>query len=162
MDAPNLNECYLYFALPGRGFDPDAISTALNLAPTRAIYEDNSIGMGGRISSYSSWQYGTPILRDGDVFRLNEIADELIVTLLPVQDKIAELIKAHRLEAYLMIVLTVSTDERDSTPAIGFSPQVISFCHAVGASIEFDIYQGQADEEEEADYRADNPPRVLH
>lgn len=162
MDAPNLNECYLYFALTGRGFDPDAISTALNLAPTRAIYEDNSIGMGGRISSYSSWQYGTPILRDGDVFRLNEIADELIVTLLPVQDKIAELIKAHRLEAYLMIVLTVSTDERDSTPAIGFSPQVISFCHAVGASIEFDIYQGQADEEEEAYYRADNPPRVLH
>lgn len=162
MDAPNLNECYLYFALTGRGFNPDAISTALNLAPTRAIYEGNSIGMGGRISGYSSWQYGTPILRDGDVFRLNEIADELIVTLLPVQDKIAELIKAHRLEAYLMIVLTVSTDERDSTPAIGFSPQVISFCHAVGASIEFDIYQGQADEEEEADYRADNPPRVLH
>ena len=162
MDAPNLNECYLYFALTGRGFDPDAISTALNLAPTRAVYEGNSIGMGGRISGYSSWQYGTPILRDGDVFRLNEIADELIVTLLPVQDKIAELIKAHRLEAYLMIVLTVSTDERDSTPAIGFSPPVISFCHAVGASIEFDIYQGQADEEEEADYRADNPPRVLH
>lgn len=162
MDAPNLNECYLYFALTGRGFDPDAISTALNLAPTRAVYEGNSIGMGGRISGYSSWQYGTPILRDGDVFRLNEIADELIVTLLPVQDKIAELIKAHRLEAYLMIVLTVSTDERDSTPAIGFSPQVISFFHAVGASIEFDIYQGQADEEEEADYRADNPPRVLH
>ena len=162
MDAPNLNECYLYFALTGLGFDPDAISTALNLAPTRAVYEGNSIGMGGRISGYSSWQYGTPILRDGDVFRLNEIADELIVTLLPVQDKIAELIKAHRLEAYLMIVLTVSTDERDSTPAIGFSPQVISFCHAVGASIEFDIYQGQADEEEEADYRADNPQRVLH
>ena len=162
MDAPNLNECYLYFALTGRGFDPDAISTALNLAPTRAVYEGNSIGMGGRISGYSSWQYGTPVLRDGDVFRLNEIADELIVTLLPVQDKIAELIKTHRLEAYLMIVLTVSTDERDSTPAIGFSPQVISFCHAVGASIEFDIYQGQADEEEEADYRADNPPRVLH
>ena len=160
MDAPNLNECYLYFALTGRGFDPDAISTALNLAPTRAVYEGNSIGMGGRISGYSSWQYGTPILRDGDVIRLNEIADELIVTLLPVQDKIAELIKAHRLEAYLMIVLTVSTDERDSTPAIGFSPQVISFCHAVGASIEFDIYQGLP--EEETGPSADNPQRVLH
>ena len=160
MDAPNLNECYLYFALTGRGFDPDAISTALNLAPTRAVYEGNSIGMGGRISGYSSWQYGTPILRDGDVFRLNEIADELIVTLLPVQDKIAELIKAHRLEACVMVVLTVSTDERDSTPAIGFSPRVISFCHAVGASIEFDIYQGLP--EEETGHSADNPQRVLH
>ena len=54
MDAPNLNECYLYFALTGRGFDPDAVSTALNLASTRAVYEGNNIGMGGRISDYSS------------------------------------------------------------------------------------------------------------
>lgn len=160
MDTPNLNECYLYFALTGHGFDPDAVSAALNLAPTRAVYEGSSIG--GRVRQHASWQYGTPVLRGGDVFRLDEIADELIATLLPMQDKIAELIKAHQLETYLMIVLTVSTDERDSTPAIGFSPQVISFCHTVGASIEFDIYQAQADEEEEADYRADNPPRVLH
>ena len=57
--------------------------------------------MGGRILGYSSWQYGTPVLRDGDVFRLNEIADELIAALLPVQDKIAELAKAHQLETYL-------------------------------------------------------------
>ena len=162
MDTPNLNECYLYFALTGHGCDPDAVSATLNLAPTRAVYEGSSIGMGGRILGHSSWQYGTLVLRGDDVFRLDEIADELIAALLPVQAKIAELIKAHRIEAYLMVVLTVSTDERDSTPAIGFSPQVISFCHAVGASIEFDIYRGQADEEEEADYRADNPPRVLH
>ena len=159
MDTPNLNECYLYFALTGHGFDPDAVSAALNLAPTRAVYE-GSTGMGGRILGHSSWQYGTPVLRGDDVFRLGEIADELIAALLPVQDKIAELAKAHRLEACLMVVLTVSTDERDSTPAIGFSPQVISFCHAVGASIEFDIYQGLPDEE--TGHSADNPQRVLH
>ena len=159
MDTPNLNECYLYFALTGHGFDPDAVSAALNLAPTRAVYE-GSTGMGGRILGHSSWQYGTPVLRGGDVFRLDEIADELIAALLPVQDKIAELAKTHRLEAYLMVVLTVSTDERDSTPAIGFSPQVISFCHAVGARIEFDIYQGLP--EEETGHSADNPQRVLH
>ena len=159
MDTPNLNECYLYFALTGHGFDPDAVSAALNLAPTRAVYE-GSTGMGGRILGHSSWQYGTPVLRGDDVFRLGEIADELIAALLPVQDKIAELIKAHRLEACVMVVLTVSTDERDSTPAIGFSPRVISFCHAVGASIEFDIYQGLPDEE--TGHSADNPQRVLH
>ena len=159
MDTPNLNECYLYFALTGHGFDPDAVSAALNLAPTRAVYE-GSTGMGGRILGHSSWQYGTPVLRGDDVFRLNEIADELIAALLPVQDKIAELIKAHRLEACVMVVLTVSTDERDSTPAIGFSPRVISFCHAVGARIEFDIYQGLP--EEETGHSTDNPQRVLH
>ena len=160
MDTPNLNECYLYFALTGHGFDPDAVSATLNLAPTRAVYEGSSTGMGGRILGHSSWQYGTPVLRGDDVFRLGEIADELIAALLPVQDKIAELIKAHRLEACVMVVLTVSTDERDSTPAIGFSPRVISFCHAVGASIEFDIYRGLP--EEETGRSADNPQRVLH
>ena len=160
MDTPNLNECYLYFALTGHGFDPDAVSAALNLAPTRAVYEGSSIGMGGRILGHSSWQYGTPVLRGDDVFRLGEIADELIAALLPVQDKIAELINAHRLVACVMVVLTVSTDERDSTPAIGFSPRVISFCHAVGASIEFDIYRGLP--EEETGRSADNPQRVLH
>lgn len=160
MDTPNLNECYLYFTLTGHGFDPDAVSAALNLAPTRAVYEGSSIGMGGRILGHSSWQYGTPVLRGDDVFRLGEIADELIAALLTVQDKIAELIKAHRLEACVMVVLTVSTDERDSTPAIGFSPRVISFCHAVGASIEFDIYRGLP--EEETGRSADNPQRVLH
>ena len=160
MDTPNLNECYLYFALTGRGFDPDAVSATLNLAPTRAVYKGSNIG--GRVLQHASWQYGTPVLRGGDVFRLDEIADELIATLLPVQDKIAKLIKAHRLEACLMVVLTVSTDERDSTLAIGFSPRVISFYHAVGASIEFDIYQGLPEEEEEAGYSADNPQRVLH
>ena len=158
MDTPNLNECYLYFALTGRGFDPDAISAALNLVPTRTVYEGSSIG--GRVLQHASWEYGTPVLRGGDVFRLDEIADELIAALLPVQDKIAELAKAHQLETYLMIVLTVSTDERDSTPAIGFSPQVISFCHAVDARIEFDIYQGLL--EEETGHSADNPQRVLH
>ena len=88
MDTPNLNECYLYFALTGHGFDPDAISVSLNLVPTRAVYEGSSIG--GRVLQHASWQYGTPVLRGDDVFRLNEIADELIAALLPVQDKIPE------------------------------------------------------------------------
>ncbi|VDH00194.1 Uncharacterised protein [Helicobacter pametensis] len=46
MDTPNLNECYLYFALTGHGFDPDAVSAALNLAPTRAVYEGSSMPAG--------------------------------------------------------------------------------------------------------------------
>ncbi|WP_283123642.1 hypothetical protein [Neisseria elongata] len=40
-----------------------------------------------------------------------------------------------------MVVLTISTDEQDSTPALCFSPAVIDFCHSVGASIELDLYR---------------------
>ncbi|MBH5328726.1 DUF4279 domain-containing protein [Eikenella sp. S3360] len=159
MDAPNLNECYIYFALTGHGFNPNAISAALNISPTRAVYEGSR--RGGRVPSYSSWEYGTPPLRHGDVFRLDEIADELINALLPVQQQIAGLIQAYRLEAYLMVVLTVSTDERDSTPAIGFSPTVIGFCHAVGARIEFDIYRGLP-EEGSTGQSENQPQRMLH
>ena len=70
-----------------------------------------------------------PLLRNGDVFRLGEIAKELIIPLLPLQEKITELIKIHNLSAIFMVVLTISTDEQDSTPALCFSPAVIEFCH---------------------------------
>jgi len=82
METINLNECYIYFALTGNGFDPDKISTTLNLKATKIVRE------GSRIPGVcSSWKYGTPLLRNGDVFRLGEIAEELIIPLLPLQEK---------------------------------------------------------------------------
>jgi len=44
MDAPNLNECYLYFALTGHGFDPDAVSGG-NLRSVTHIRKGASAGM---------------------------------------------------------------------------------------------------------------------
>ena len=139
METTNLNECYIYFALTGNGFDPDKISTTLNLKATKIVREGSRIP--GKIPVCSSWKYGAPLLRNGDVFRLGEIAEELIISLLPLQEKITELIKIHNLSAIFMVVLTISTDEQDSTPALCFSPAVIEFCHPVGASIELDLYR---------------------
>ena len=76
METTNLNECYIYFALTGNGFDPDKISTTLNLKATKIVREGSHIP--GKIPVCSSWKYGTPLLRNGDVFRLGEIAEELI------------------------------------------------------------------------------------
>ena len=139
METTNLNECYIYFALTGNGFDPDKISTTLNLKATKIVRE--GIRIPGKIPVCSSWKYGTPLLRNGDVFRLGEIAEELIIPLLPLQEKITELIKIHNLSAIFMVVLTISIDEQDSTPALCFSPAVIEFCHSGGASIELDLYR---------------------
>ena len=139
METTNLNECHLYFALIGNGFDPDKISTTLNLKATKIVREGSRIP--GKIPVRSSWKYGTPLLRNGDVFRLGEIAEETIIPLLPLQEKITELIKIHNRSAIFMVVLTISTDEQDSTPALCFSPAVIKFCHSVGASIELDSYR---------------------
>ena len=36
METTNLNECYIYFALTGNGFNPDKISTTLNLKATKS------------------------------------------------------------------------------------------------------------------------------
>ena len=118
METTNLNEYYIYFALTGNGFDPDKISTALNLKATKIVREGSRIP--GKIPVCSSWKYGTPLLRNGDVFRLGEIAEELIISLFPLQEKITELIKIHNLSAIFMVVLTISTDEQDSTPALCF------------------------------------------
>ena len=98
METTNLNECYIYFALTGNGFDPDKISTALNLKATKIVREGSRIP--GKIPVCSSWKYGTPLLRNGDVFRLGEIAEELIIPLLPLQEKITELIKTRNLAAF--------------------------------------------------------------
>lgn len=116
METTNLNECYIYFALTGNGFDPDKISTTLNLKATKIVREGSRIP--AKIPVCSSWKYGTPLLRNGYVFRLGEIAEELIISLLPLQEKITELIKIHNLSAIFMVVLTISTDEHDSTPAL--------------------------------------------
>lgn len=43
METTNLNECYIYFALTGNGFDPDKISTALNLKATKIVREGSRI-----------------------------------------------------------------------------------------------------------------------
>ena len=43
METTNLNECYIYFALTGNGFDPDKISTTLNLKATKIVREGSRI-----------------------------------------------------------------------------------------------------------------------
>ncbi|WP_267894345.1 DUF4279 domain-containing protein [Neisseria elongata] len=66
METTNLNECYIYFALTGNGFDPDKISTTLNLKATKIVREGSRIP--GKIPVCSSWKYGTPPLKEWRCF----------------------------------------------------------------------------------------------
>ena len=65
-------------------------------------------------------------------------------TLGPYADRIIEAKQALGLEAILEVVLTITTDETKSTPAIGFDSNVIDFLHRVGASIDVDTYRSES------------------
>ena len=74
-----------------------------------------------------------------DVYALAEV---IIAKLSGSAEAIREVAKKHRLEATLQVVLTISTNENLSTPAIGLSVECVQFLAAVGASIDVDTYHG--------------------
>lgn len=98
METTNLNECYIYFALTGNGFDPDKISTTLNLKATKIVREGSRIP--GKIPVCSSWKYGTPLLRNGYVFHLETLQKDSLPLYCHYREKITELIKTRNLAAF--------------------------------------------------------------
>ena len=76
----------------------------------------------------------------GGPLNLYTTASELIAKLNPHRDTILALKKQHSLTAVLEVVVTFSSDEDESTSAIGFDEEVIDFLHHVGATIDIDTY----------------------
>ena len=129
------NEGEVYFGLFGDDFDPAALS--IGVAPTKTRRKGNPT------PKFSSWIYSTG-KQKGEVVDIYKMASSLVAALEPFAEKIIEAKVAHRLEAILEVVLTITTDETKSTPAIGFDSHVIAFLHRVGASIDVDTYRGES------------------
>ena len=123
----------VYFALYGKDFDP---SVALKL-----IDVDSAViqKRGDPIPKFSSWRCTSGKL-GLDVFNIDQVASDLIDKLGPHRDTILALRRNHELKAVLEVVVTFSSDEARSTPAIGFDETVIEFLQYVGATIDIDTY----------------------
>jgi hypothetical protein len=127
------NEGEVYFKLWGGNFDPARLS--LGLEPTKTQCK------GDPRPKHSSWIFSTGKLR-ADLIDVYEMSSSLISQLEPHADKIIQAMKQHSLEAVLEVVLTITTSDQISTPAIGFDPRVITFLSTVGASVDIDTYLG--------------------
>ena len=123
----------VYFALYGDDFEPEELTHFVGIEPTSVHRKALPL------PKQSSWQVSSGKL-ENDVIDIYEASNGLIAHLRPYAEKIVEARHQFKLDAVLQVVLWISTDESNSTPAIGFETEVISFLSIVGASIDIDTY----------------------
>jgi len=129
------NEAEVYFALYGTDFDPEEVTRRVGLEPTSIKRKGEP-----KTRRHSFWKISSGRV-EGDIIDVYEISSALVALLAPRAAEIASTRQELALEAVLEIVLWITTDESKSTPAIGFDREVISFLHAVGATIDVDTYR---------------------
>jgi len=129
------NQGEVYFALMGDDVDPDLITRKLGITPSEISRK------GVPIPKFDSWRLSTGKLSAGcvDVYAM---AEQIVAVLLPKAEEIQDLIRKYNLTAYLNVVLIFANDEHTSTPAIGFSRDIIQFLAKVDAAIDVDTYVG--------------------
>ena len=129
------NKARAYFALLGYHFNPDDITRLLGMEPS-------AVDAAGAYSSLdkpviSSWERSTETI-DSDEVEVDVFAltDALVKQLEPIKDKILAVCKSHNLSPRLGVVLTLSVDESEPGPEVGFGARTIRFLADTGAFIE--------------------------
>jgi hypothetical protein len=128
------NEAEVYFVLYGDDFDPDEVTRLIGIEPTSTRRK------GSPTPKHTSWKISSGKI-ENDVIDVYDMSSALVSRLLPYVERIAKVKQRFRLEAFLEVVLWITTDESKSMPAIGFEPRVISFLNTVGATIDIDTYR---------------------
>ena len=119
------NEGEVYFALFGGDFDPNEVTRLVGLEPTSIRRKRDPV------PRHSSWQFSIGKV-EGEVVDVYEMSRALVERLSSHTQGIIRAMQELKLEAVLQVVLRISTDDSVSTPAIGFTPEVLSFLSAVG------------------------------
>ena len=135
------NECRVYFALNGSEFDPADITSLLGVVPTTTKKKGEKIP--GRLPKYSSWQLSTADIK-AETIDVYSLASEISNILAAKTHKILEAIKVYDVSPRLQVVLSISTNEEESTPAIGFEVETIKFLSDIGCFIDIDTYKHES------------------
>lgn len=132
------NEARVYFLLAGYNFDPEVLSSQLGLKPTSLNRAGVHAGMDSPV--VSSWEMSMDTLTgdDVDIFKMT---NELVKLLEPVKDEIIQVIENYNLVPKLGVVLTLSVDEDDPAPELGFGSRAVRFLAELGAMIDIDTRQ---------------------
>jgi len=132
------NKGRAYFGLSGYHFDPNEVTKFIGLEPTSI----NDAGMRGSLDKpvISSWEFSTNTITSDteelDIYKL--IDDEILKKIEHAKDKIIAICKNHNLSPRIGVVLTLSIDKDETSPAVGFGSRVIKFCSEIGAFINVD------------------------
>lgn len=132
------NECYVYFALDGEDFEPNDVTDYLNIEPTSVRRKGERVA--SRIPLFSSWELSTQKIIN-EIIDVDEMASEVIKILNPKTNQINEIAEKLNLSARLEVVLWITTNDAQTTPAIGFNVNNIKFLSNVNAYIDIDTYR---------------------
>lgn len=127
------NTCYTYFKIVG-DFNPDEISTLLNLTPEKS-WKIGDLRKDGSKYDFASWQIGkceeySPL-----------VEKQMQKTISVLQDKIQELNQIReKFNAEFFLVVVPQIYAGGINPALAPSLEVIDFCHATRTQIDIDLY----------------------
>ena len=128
----------VYFAFDGDDFDPDEITKFLGLEPTNIMRKGSRIP--GKIPKMNSWELSTDQVIDEHI-DIYELSTQIVSILKPKLDLIIESKSRFNAEPRFQVVLTFSSNEESSTPAIGFEIETTKFLGAIGAFVDIDTYK---------------------
>ena len=87
-------------------------------------------------SVISSWEISTDTAtEDVDVYKLTEI---ILKQLEPVKEKILQVCKSHNLSPRMGVVLSLSVDQDETCPDVGFGTRTVRLLADLGAFINID------------------------
>ena len=113
----NTNECYVYFALDGDGFNPNEVTKFLDIEPTSIKLKGEKIP--GILPKFSSWRLSTKKVVN-EIIDVDEMAQEVINHIIGCEEKINTIKRNLNLTDRLEVVLWITTDDTQTTTAIGF------------------------------------------
>ena len=131
------NEGKVYFAFQGDNFNPNEITKLLGINPTKVRLKNELPS--GKLPKFSSWIFSSENIVD-EVIDIYEMTTSLVKTLESKVDIINEIRQKLNVTTHLEVILSFSTNEEISTPAIGFDTATIDFLAKVGAFIDIDTY----------------------
>lgn len=129
-----MNSAEVYLSLRGDSLEPDAVTAAIGVVPTR-------IGLKASPTPKTSYWHFSSGKVVAEVVDGHELAETLVLPLLSRAATIRAVAQRYGASLTLQVVLTISMDDRLSTPGIGFSEAVVGFLASIGATIDVDTYR---------------------
>lgn len=129
---------YVYFALTGDNFDPQIVTERIDVTPTEK-WNKGDKGKYNPTLDYSCWKLSTE--KGKECMMVDILVDEVIGQLFDKIEIINELKKQFDLYSVLEIVLYLDTNEKQSTPSLGYNLKTIEFLHRTQTVIDVDIYR---------------------
>ncbi|MEO8286018.1 MAG: DUF4279 domain-containing protein [Chloroflexota bacterium] len=136
-DNPNASQTWASIRFSGRNLDPEAVTRALGISPS------TSFRRGQERATNKKWNHGHwGLTSEGNVSStdLELHITWLVDQLLPVQDRLRDLLHSGDYEGKIMADIFCYWESATGNGGPGFSPELMGKLSSLGLSLELDIY----------------------